>query len=107
MCFDLDLDCLHDVMAACDMCSLGYFQVIAKFCNNDTKSLSFYDLVVFYLLKYIALLNVLIVRISVIGAAENQLFFLKLRSGGIVNFLFPILKEHSRKSCIYYYYYFF
>ena len=28
-------------VAACDKCSLGYFQVIAEFYNNDTKSLSF------------------------------------------------------------------
>ena len=28
-------------MAACDKCSFDYFQVIAEFYNNDTKSLSF------------------------------------------------------------------
>ena len=97
ICFDLDLYFLHDVMASCDKCSLDYFQVSTEFIITTLNPYHFYNLIVFYLLKqfvHIAVLSVLTVRISIFGAVENLLLFLKLRSGHFVIFLFPILKEH-------------
>ena len=84
-------------MAACDKCSFDYFQVIAEFYNNDTKSLAFlrsHRVLPSEIICPHFLLTVITVRISKFGAVGSLVLFLNLRSDGFVVFLFPIIKEH-------------